>query len=86
MTYLDTSSADASPKAQHKSLDWEAVSKPVMVSNDALTTEGLVQAIEGGDSQYQVVETQPGTGIKISYSFSQVDGCWRLTAINDQSI
>jgi hypothetical protein len=86
MTYLDTTSADASPRTQHKSLDWAAINKPVMVSSDSLGNEGLVQTIEGSDQRYQVVETQPGTGTKKTYDFSQVDGCWRLTAINDQSI
>lgn len=86
MTYLDTASADASPKELRKSLGWEALEKPVMVGSETLANEGLVQAIEGGDKHHQVVETQPGTGVKTTYEFSQFDGCWRLTAINDQSI
>ncbi len=88
---LQSTSIDATaspePKPATKQLTQQQVSYPLMTALDRAKREGkIVRISKDGNSGDQVEVAGSNSGEKVLYLFKRTGTCWKLTAIDDQSI
>jgi len=79
--------ASPEPKPVTKQLTQQQVSYPLMTALDRAKREGkIIRISRDGDSGDQVEIAGSNSGEKARYLFKRAGTCWKLTAIDDQSI